>query len=651
MTFHSPTVPSKNTLSKKYTLTPHTQTFPCPGSVSHADSTPLSGDGEPDDAPIVEATQEPLSKAAQKLKLPNQPVLVLEMSMVLGILKEFLATHLVPFVVVQPNDEKFWTAAAPAAGQPTHSVLVVPAYTVFMTLSVQERRRINEFLHARSMPLLYFWGGGGLKSICVGHVELAVREAKGPFIPTTDARLLTYLKPSVDYSPVPNDPSDSQVFALPPGHSDLGLEPITLISAPKNGEPVSATAFVYQANKPAGGTAATTKQRTASAATTTTTTAAAAAAAAASSSSSTTTGAGAGAGAEAGSSRSKACKEADAPSGGGADEFPDPAMVGVMGFGVGTALTHLGALDLLLFLARGRGGLPVVKQRWIGVDIDDIFMPNFHQQARRRVVKIQAVDVQAMRDHSRKMSAIMNYSSDSRYVPKAFKFNLGFNIYFYGKQYGNTAVWKDAAGDEAFVRHKEDFYWFDHTPDHEEVDRQDFKTINKNMDISAKWAKERGIVLSQYTVTPKHSGINPCHDALYSAWLQGKRVLYSTTTANYGKKGFIYRGVKVAPRQDFRVWSSQFDWGGRMSMMLPGHNVFQFIFHTVVRKHVSVFMTHQSNYARAQIVLVLMSNVLGHVKKYTNIELLTDSNEALIDIYFSLFPNQYEEKVCANLWA
>ena len=77
-------------------------------------------------------------------------------------------------------------------------------------------------------------------------------------------------------------------------------------------------------------------------------------------------------------------------------------------------------LDALRWLSPT--SLPLKTTRWIGIDIDDIFQPNWDPDPKERRVKIQRSDVEAILKTQNQSSAL---------IGEKFRFTLGFNSGWY----------------------------------------------------------------------------------------------------------------------------------------------------------------------------------------------------------------------------
>ena len=120
---------------------------------------------------------------------------------------------------------------------------------------------------------------------------------------------------------------------------------------------------------------------------------------------------------------------------------------------------------------------------WIGIDIDDVFQPQWNNDADKRKVKLQAWDVEELRASQVRLSNIFM---------EPFHYNLGFNANWY-KQRVSLPPFDDAAGDQALVAHAGEFRWFDHLPGHEVATNYDAAQLTALMAQSKTWAQTNGV--------------------------------------------------------------------------------------------------------------------------------------------------------------
>ena len=272
--------------------------------------------------------------------------------------------------------------------------------------------------------------------------------------------------------------------------------------------------------------------------------------------------------------------------------------------------------------------LGIVRDRWIAVDIDDIFQVNWDADPDGRTVKIQADDVDAMIDTQDLLSDVMDGD---------FRFTLGFNMGWYEVNYG-PEPYDDAAGDRAMVAERAEFHWFDHLPLHPHSSDYGYDDLVAMMEESQAWAIATGVsdYMTGYQLSPYHDGIYPIHDPLYQAWRTVWDARYTSTTVV--DEGFAYAGVLVAPRQSCGIWSSQYSFDQVPESTLYAYARGGAVFRTILEHPVSVFMTHQSNYARDRLGLVLFEELVTFYDQWTNFRLVAGTNDELVEEYFRLYP-------------
>lgn len=203
------------------------------------------------------------------------------------------------------------------------------------------------------------------------------------------------------------------------------------------------------------------------------------------------------------------------------------------GNGLSFWLHKLLFVDALAFVSRGY--LARSLERRIVVDIDDIFVGKVG-------IRMKKEDVRAMISVQAKLQ---------ERVP-GFHFNLGYcgGMFLSGND-------EEDEGDWELIKNADKFWWFSHTWLHRQPHKSNdlgwiIDDLKKNLDF----AKEHNIpVNTSYAVAPHHSGVYPPHDLLYEGWKKVNN-LKVTSTEEYPhiyparfRKGFIYKNVKVLPRQ------------------------------------------------------------------------------------------------------
>lgn len=250
----------------------------------------------------------------------------------------------------------------------------------------------------------------------------------------------------------------------------------------------------------------------------------------------------------------------------------------IFGSGLKFWLHRLLFLDTLSYLSHGQ--LSISLKRMILVDIDDIFVGE-------KGTRLKPDDVHAL---------IATQSKIASMVP-GFKFNLGFS----GK-YFHHGTHDENLGDDMLLRNIGEFNWFSHMWNHQQPHLYDNLTaLMADMQLNKEFAKEKGFPTdSGYSVSPHHSGVYPVHELLYQAW---KKVwnIKVTSTEEYPhlrparlRRGFIYRGIKVLPRQTCGLFTHTMYIdrypGGREKLdeSIQGGELFQ----TIIYNPINIFMTH-----------------------------------------------------------
>ena len=278
-------------------------------------------------------------------------------------------------------------------------------------------------------------------------------------------------------------------------------------------------------------------------------------------------------------------------------------------------LPKLILLDGLRWLSHNSLQFPA--ERWLAVDIDDIFQPNYHGDVAQRTVKIQANDVDDMLAFQREVSAI---SQDD------FKFALGFNANYFGLQVG-TSAYDDSAGDEALVQHKEEFTWFDHFPAHEPATSLEQLQLEAIMRYSRTWADEFGVrpYIEAYAVSPYHYGMNPPYHPLYAAWKNIWNLEYAGLAGL--SSAFSYNGIKVVPRYgcgepcNSNVYS--FEHISEAALMeIADRGLLTYM----ASNPFTIMMTHQSDFARDRVALFMLREALREFERVTNLRLRTGTS-------------------------
>lgn len=278
-------------------------------------------------------------------------------------------------------------------------------------------------------------------------------------------------------------------------------------------------------------------------------------------------------------------------------------------------------MDGLQWLSPSR--IPYLESRWIGVDIDDIFLPVFPE---RDAVKMQAEDVQALLDSQKEISELSG---------NPFKYSVGYNSNWYEKVVA-PPPYNDAAGDRAFVENREQFFWFDHLPGHEKSSTLAQEALEALMLSSKAWAETHDVLrlIGKYQVSPYHDGIFPVYEPLYQAWRKIWGV--ETTSTVFINQGMVHADIMVAPRTDLGVAGRVFSWDQVDREHLEAAARGGFLFRRVLSNPVNIIMTHQANFARDRVALSIFMELVRFTNKWTNFKLVNLPSDGLVRKYFEI---------------
>ncbi len=135
---------------------------------------------------------------------------------------------------------------------------------------------------------------------------------------------------------------------------------------------------------------------------------------------------------------------------------------------------------------------------------------------------------------------------------------------------------------------------------------------------------------------------------------------YPHLKPGYMRKGFIYKGVMVAPRQTCGIFThTQFkdkypNGINKLVEIINGGELFQ----TVLVNRVLIFMTHMTNYGNDRLGLFVFKNLFEFVTKWTNIDFTNLAPLKLVKKYFEIYPedsdpiwtNPCYDKRHLNIW-
>ncbi|XP_039748929.1 bifunctional heparan sulfate N-deacetylase/N-sulfotransferase [Pararge aegeria] len=298
----------------------------------------------------------------------------------------------------------------------------------------------------------------------------------------------------------------------------------------------------------------------------------------------------------------------------------------LFGSGLQFWLHRLLFLDALSYLSHGQ--LSLSLDRWILVDIDDIF-----------------VGERGTRLHEEDVSALMASQAALQRLVPGFRFNLGFSAKYY---HHGTSL--ENRGDDALLKNRVHFNWFCHMWNHQQPHLySNVSQLEAEMMLNKQFALEHGIPTNScYSVSPHHSGVYPVHEPLYEAWRKVWDVKV-TSTEEYPhlrparlRRGFRHRGVMVLPRQTCGLFThtlllERYPGGRqRLDRSIQGGELFQ----TLINNPINVFMTHMSNYGNDRLALYTFESVVKFLRCWTNVRLASAPPLALAEKYFQLRPDE-----------
>ncbi|KAK3722099.1 hypothetical protein QZH41_019846, partial [Actinostola sp. cb2023] len=243
--------------------------------------------------------------------------------------------------------------------------------------------------------------------------------------------------------------------------------------------------------------------------------------------------------------------------------------------------------------------------------------------------------------------ALISVQNRIRTRVPGFRFDLGFSGHHFLR--GHAA---EDEGDYEIIKNADKFWWFSHMwthrKPHQIINPAELKTeLTLNLDFAK---KHKIPVNTSYAVAPHHSGVYPVHELLYDSWKQYYN-LKVTSTEEYPhlhphelRRGFIYKGIKVLPRQTCGLYTKNIllkDYPKgpkRLESSIYGGDLFQIF----VDNPINIFMTHLSNYGNDRLALHTFENVVKYLQCWTNLKLRTEHPLVLADTYFQLFPREKE---------
>ncbi|CAI5448496.1 unnamed protein product [Caenorhabditis angaria] len=272
--------------------------------------------------------------------------------------------------------------------------------------------------------------------------------------------------------------------------------------------------------------------------------------------------------------------------------------------------------------------------RFIQVDIDDIFVG----AQGTRMLEDDVINLLAYQQKFRNKYNISN-----------FHFMLGFS----GSYFRNGDENEDK-GDELLIEKASNFVWFPHMWRHNHAHEHNYTYLEAFMVQNKMFAENMRLPVNYtYAIAPQHDGVYPVHEQLYDAWKKVWKVSV-TATEEYphfkpstSRKAFIYKNISVLPRQTcglythtqtFDTYPGGFDY---VQNLIRGGD----LFFTVLLNPVSIFMTHQQNYAHDRLALYTFENLFEFLRCWTNLKIKWQSPIESAKMYFERFE---EEKV--PLW-
>ncbi|CAJ0584851.1 unnamed protein product, partial [Mesorhabditis spiculigera] len=297
----------------------------------------------------------------------------------------------------------------------------------------------------------------------------------------------------------------------------------------------------------------------------------------------------------------------------------------LFGHNITSWVTRMAFLDSLRFATQGRFGFPL--ERWIQVDIDDIFVG-------AKGTRIVAEDV----------DALIEFQDWMRSEISNFTFMLGYS----GSYFRNGNDDEDL-GDEKLIENGAKFHWFCHMWRHNHAHDYNYTYLESVMSQNKQFAETMKLpVPFPYSISPQHAGVFPAHAPLYDAWKKIWNVSV-TATEEYphlrppsDRRGFIHKGIKVLPRQTCGLYThTQFfhtypDGLAKLFANVYGGELFS----SVLLNPISIFMTHQQNFAHDRLALWVFRNLVKFLKCHTRLKLRWADPITSADRYFAMFPQE-----------
>ncbi|GMS95820.1 hypothetical protein PENTCL1PPCAC_17995, partial [Pristionchus entomophagus] len=296
----------------------------------------------------------------------------------------------------------------------------------------------------------------------------------------------------------------------------------------------------------------------------------------------------------------------------------------VIGHNLSEWMIGLGFIDSLRWSTKSRCGVDSLD-RFIQIDIDDVFVG-------ARGTRMIPDDVEALvQSQERLRHSISNFS-----------YLLGYSgAYFL---HGDDL---EDEGDKKLIETATNFLWFPHMWKHNHAQEYNESFLQSTMRLNKQFAVANNLrVPFEYAISPQHGGVYPVHNALYEAWekVWGVKV---TSTEEYphfrpwnSRRGFIYRGVKVLPRETCGLYTHTQLFhlypGGvnKLISLIEGGDLFW----TIVLNPMSIFMTHQQNFSHDRLAPYTFDNLISFIQCWTRLRLKWEDPISAAQRYFNLFP-------------
>lgn len=297
----------------------------------------------------------------------------------------------------------------------------------------------------------------------------------------------------------------------------------------------------------------------------------------------------------------------------------------LLGHNVSYWMMRLAFLDSLKFASQGRFGFDL--NRWIQVDIDDIFVG-------MRGTRMVASDV----------LELINSQKRLRKKVTNFTYTLGFS----GSYFRNGDDLEDS-GDELLVESASNFLWFPHMWRHNHAHDHNRTYLEAIMTQNKMFAENMHLPVPYlYSISPQHAGVYPAHSDLYDAWKKVWNVQV-TATEEYphlrpssDRKGFIHKGIKVLPRQTCGLYThTQYFHSYPDGIQKLISNVYGGdLFFSIVLNPISIFMTHQQNFAHDRLAVWVFENAVRWIQCWTRLRLEWTDPISSANRYFEIFPDE-----------